>query len=203
MPHPSIRFVVFAALCLASLWSCSRTTAESRRPDAPAPMATASTATAVHAATEGSAAPAAPAAARADAPPPPIGERLTLTEAQWRARLTPEQYHVLREQGTERAFTGTYWNNHEPGTYVCSACGAPLFASETKFDSGTGWPSFYQPIESGRVAETRDETLGMARTEVHCARCGGHLGHVFEDGPRPTGLRYCIDSVSLEFHPAR
>ena len=132
---------------------------------------------------------------------PPLGDRLTLSNDAWRQRLTPEQFHVLREQGTERAFTGAYWHNEARGTYACAACGAPLFSSEQKFDSGTGWPSFWQPIERGRVAEDRDETLGMARTEVHCARCGGHLGHVFDDGPRPTGLRYCINSVSLAFHP--
>ncbi len=107
---------------------------------------------------------------------------------------------VMDHNGTERAFQNAYWNNHEEGTYVCAACGAPLFSSETKFESGTGWPSFYQPIERGRVEQTQDDTLGMTRTEVHCARCGGHLGHVFDDGPRPTGLRYCIDSASLDFH---
>ncbi|MEZ4408514.1 MAG: peptide-methionine (R)-S-oxide reductase MsrB [Polyangiales bacterium] len=132
---------------------------------------------------------------------PPVTDRLTLTDAQWRQRMTPEQFHVMREQGTERAFTGAYWNNHERGTYLCSACGNPLFRSEDKFDSGTGWPSYTRPLEDGRVAQSRDDSLGMTRNEVHCARCGGHLGHVFDDGPPPTGLRYCINSVSLAFRP--
>lgn len=132
---------------------------------------------------------------------PPIGERLELTEAQWRERLTPAELHVLREKGTERAFTGRWHDNHAHGTYRCAGCGAPLFSSTHKFDSGTGWPSFYRPIADGRVAREVDRTLGMERTEVHCARCGGHLGHVFDDGPEPTGLRYCINSVSLDFEP--
>ncbi|MBI5512268.1 MAG: peptide-methionine (R)-S-oxide reductase MsrB [Deltaproteobacteria bacterium] len=132
--------------------------------------------------------------------PPPVGERLTLSEAEWRQRLTAEQYEVLREQGTEPAFSGAYWNHHAQGTYYCAGCGAPLFSSAHKFDSGTGWPSYFQALE-GRVGETRDESHGMARTEIHCARCGGHLGHVFDDGPQPTGLRYCVDSLSLAFRP--
>jgi len=131
---------------------------------------------------------------------PPVGDRLTLSEEEWRRRLTPEQFHVLREQGTEAAFSGAYWRTTgERGVYFCAACGAPLFESTANFDSGTGWPSFYQPLE-GRVASESDGSLGMVRTEVHCARCGGHLGHVFDDGPPPTGLRYCIDSISLQFH---
>jgi peptide-methionine (R)-S-oxide reductase len=135
--------------------------------------------------------------------PPRIGQRLTLTDAEWRRRLTREQYRVLREQGTERAFSGAYHDEHRDGTYHCAACGAPLFSSRDKFESGTGWPSYTRPIERGRVAEETDESLGMSRTEVHCARCGGHLGHVFPDGPPPTGLRYCINSVSLDFVPER
>ncbi len=130
---------------------------------------------------------------------PPIGERLELTEAQWRARLTPSEYAVLREQDTELAFTGRFHDHHARGVYRCAGCGAPLFSSEAKFESGTGWPSFWQPIEEGRVAREVDRSLGMVRSEVHCARCGGHLGHVFDDGPAPTGLRYCINSVSLDF----
>ena len=120
------------------------------------------------------------------------------TEADWRKELTPQQYHVLREKGTERAFTGAYWNSHDQAMYVCAGCGEPLFDSETKFDSGTGWPSFYQPTCADAVETETDDTHFMTRTEVHCKKCGGHLGHVFPDGPNPTGLRYCINSASLE-----
>ena len=124
--------------------------------------------------------------------------KIVKSDAEWKQALTPEQYHVLREKGTERAFTGAYHDSHERATYVCAGCGQELFSSEHKFDSGTGWPSFYTPIAEGRVDSERDATLGMVRTEVHCSRCGGHLGHVFDDGPEPTGLRYCINSVSLK-----
>ena len=113
------------------------------------------------------------------------------------------QYNVLREKGTERAFTGEYWDNNEKGTYFCGACQLAVFDSDTKFESGTGWPSFYKPIDKTHVGEDRDVTMGMVRTEVHCNRCGGHLGHVFDDGPAPTGLRYCMNSVSLGFKPAQ
>lgn len=122
-----------------------------------------------------------------------------MSEDEWRRRLSPAQYHVMREQGTEPAFTGALWNNHAPGVYLCAACGLELFSSEDKFDSGTGWPSFTRPIADRRVELQRDESHGMIRTEVHCQRCGGHLGHVFDDGPAPTGLRYCINSIALRF----
>jgi peptide-methionine (R)-S-oxide reductase len=121
------------------------------------------------------------------------------TEAEWKASLDPMAYNVLREKGTERAFTGKYHDNHKHGMYYCAACGLPLFSSDTKFESGTGWPSFYAPIDKTHVTEITDDTYGMSRTEVTCHRCGGHLGHVFDDGPRPTGLRYCMNSVSLDF----
>jgi peptide-methionine (R)-S-oxide reductase len=125
-------------------------------------------------------------------------EHITKSETEWRKELSPQQYRILREKGTERPFTGKYWNEHADGIYRCAACGNPLFDASAKFESGSGWPSFYQPIESGRVDTERDGSHFMVRTEVHCARCGGHLGHVFDDGPQPTGLRYCINSASLD-----
>lgn len=126
-------------------------------------------------------------------------QRISLTDEEWAKKLDKEAFRVLRKQGTERAFTGKFWDHHTKGIYTCAACGLDLFASQTKFDSGTGWPSFYQPLDKTHVGQERDATLGMVRTEVHCNRCGGHLGHVFDDGPAPTGLRYCINSVSLGF----
>ncbi len=126
---------------------------------------------------------------------------IALSDEQWRERLTPEQYAVLRQQGTEPPFTGRYWNVKEDGVYRCAGCGAELFTAQTKFDSGTGWPSFYEPAVAENVEVHTDTSHGMSRTEVVCRRCGGHLGHVFDDGPAPTGLRYCINSCSLELDP--
>jgi len=126
-------------------------------------------------------------------------EKTQLTEEEWRERLTPEQYEILRRKGTERAFTGAYWDEHSPGVYRCAGCGSELFRSDTKFESGSGWPSFYEPSTLDSVVTETDTSYGMTRTEVMCATCGGHLGHVFEDGPNPTGLRYCINSAALRF----
>ena len=141
-------------------------------------------------------------------PPPGAGQsaqaekfEITRTEAEWRKILTPSQYRILREQGTEGPFTGKYNSFKSKGTFVCAACKLELFSSDHKYDSGTGWPSFWQPIAKSRVGQHVDRSYGMVRTEVHCARCGGHLGHIFRDGPPPTGLRYCINSLSLGFKP--
>ena len=130
-------------------------------------------------------------------------EKIIKTDAEWKESLTGPQYAVTRQKGTERAFTGKYWNNHEAGLYRCVCCGTPLFSSDHKFESGTGWPSYWAPIAKDHVTEIVDRTLGMERVEVECARCGGHLGHVFDDGPKPTGLRYCMNSASLVFVPKK
>lgn len=127
-----------------------------------------------------------------------MSDKIDKNNDAWRKELTPEAFHVCREKGTERAFTGKYWNTKTAGTYKCHCCGEPLFESDSKFDSGTGWPSFFQPIGEEAVETETDKTFGMTRTEVHCKKCGSHLGHVFPDGPNPTGLRYCINSISLD-----
>lgn len=128
-----------------------------------------------------------------------MNEKIVKSDDEWRRELSAEQYHILREKGTERAFTGRYYDHKEKGVYICAACGNELFSSDNKYDSGCGWPSYYKPLSEGVVEESIDKSYGMVRTEITCSRCGGHLGHVFDDGPQPTGLRYCINSGALKF----
>ncbi|RJP57106.1 MAG: peptide-methionine (R)-S-oxide reductase [Ignavibacteriales bacterium] len=130
-------------------------------------------------------------------------EKLNKSEAEWQNELTPEQFRILRQKGTERAFTGEYYKTEESGIYLCAGCGQELFSSETKYESGSGWPSYWKPVDQNVVELHEDKAFGMTRTEVTCSKCGGHLGHVFPDGPKPTGLRYCINSASLKFHKSK
>jgi peptide-methionine (R)-S-oxide reductase len=130
-----------------------------------------------------------------------MDDKIKKTDQEWQRQLSPEQFQVARKAGTERAFTGKYWSTKDKGVYACVCCGQPLFSSDTKFDSGTGWPSFYAPLEEGAVETETDSSYGMVRTEARCAKCDAHLGHVFEDGPEPTGLRFCMNSASLELKP--
>ena len=197
MKSGSLTYMLLAALaCLVAASACNNHSTSATR----APTATPATEAAA-AKTPSTDLPA------DDINPPPddvveVGSKLEKSDEEWRAQLTAKQFKILRQAGTEFAGTGAYNKFYEDGTYHCSACNAPLFSSDTKFDSKTGWPSFWAPIEEGRVGEHADNSLGITRTEIVCEHCGGHLGHVFTDGPQPTGLRYCVNSISLYFRPS-